>query len=128
MFSLKLVNNYLEIKIESKLPTPAFKDYNNFMKSLQGAYYVDDQYKWVIPKQHVDAFAEKYEDQTAWHTTIEQIKGIEEIILPDFPLLTDFTDFKLEPFDFQKQGISFLAHVGSGVIGDDMGLGKVKFH
>lgn len=124
MFSLRLNGEYLDIRIESKLSTQAFRGYTDFMKSMPGAYYVEHEYKWMLPKRCIDAYAARYEDMTAWHTTIEAIKGIEEVLLPEFPLITDYEDFKLKPYEFQQQGISFLAHVGSGIIGDEMGLGK----
>ncbi|MGG1071274.1 DEAD/DEAH box helicase [Priestia megaterium] len=124
MFSLRLQDNYLDIRIESKLSSESFKSYTEFMRSLSGAYYIEEKYKWMVPKRHVDEFARRYEDVTAWFTTIESIKGIEEVLVPEFPMLTDFSDFELQPYEFQQQGISFLAHVGSGIIGDDMGLGK----
>lgn len=124
MFSLRLQGDLLDIRIESKLSSESFRSYTNFMKSLQGAYYVQEEYKWMVPKHYVDVFAKRYEDMTAWHTTVEAIKGIQEVLIPEFPILTDFSDFKITPYEFQQQGISFLTHVGSGIIGDDMGLGK----
>lgn len=124
MFSLRLKDNYLDIRIETKLSPFDYREYQDFMRSLPGSYYVDAEYKWMVPKKHIDIFIERYENDTACFNTIEEIKGIEEILLPEFPLLDDFSDFLLEPYDFQKQGISFLTHVGSGIIGDDMGLGK----
>lgn len=124
MFSLRLQGDQLDIRIETKLSTQMFREYTDFMRSLPGAYYIEQEYKWMVPKRHVDAFVERYEDITAWHTTIESIKGIQEVLLPEFPMLDDFSDFKLQPYEFQQQGISFLTHVKSGIIGDDMGLGK----
>lgn len=124
MFSLRLNKDYLDIRIESKLSSTDFRSYTDFMRSLPGAYYVDQEYKWMVPKRHIDLFVQRYEDKTAWHTTIEAIKGINELLLPEFPMIQDYSDFKLQPYGFQQQGISFLAHVGSGIIGDDMGLGK----
>lgn len=124
MFSLRLQGDQLDIRIESKLSNDSFRTYTEFMRSLKGSYYVEQEYKWMVPKQHVDAFAARYEDLTSWNTTIENIKGIHEVLLPEFPMIEDYSDFKLAPRDFQKQGISFLAHVDSGIIGDDMGLGK----
>ena len=124
MFSLRLNNNYLDIRIESKLSSTDFRNYTSFMRSLPGAYYVEQEYKWMVPKNHIDLFVQRYEDKTAWHTTIEAIKGINEVLVPEFPLIQDYSDFKLQPYEFQQQGISFLTHVGSGIIGDDMGLGK----
>lgn len=124
MLSLRLQDDLLDIRIESKLSNKTFKAYTDFMKSLPGAYYVEQEYKWMVPKRHIDSFVQQYEDMTAWHTTIEAIKGIQEVLIPEFPLLSDYSDFKLQPYEFQQQGISFLTHVGSGIIGDDMGLGK----
>ncbi|MES9681697.1 DEAD/DEAH box helicase [Gottfriedia acidiceleris] len=124
MFSLRLQGDQLDIRIETKLSTDMFRSYTDFMRSLPGAYYIEQEYKWMVHKRHVDLFAARYEDMTAWHTTIEAIKGIQEVLLPEFPMLDDFSDFKLEPYEFQQQGISFLTHVESGIIGDDMGLGK----
>lgn len=124
MFSLRLHNDYLDIRIESKLSSSDFISYTEFMRSLPGAYYVEQEYKWMVPKRYIDEFVKRYEDKTAWHTTIEAIKGVNEVLIPDFPLIEDFSDFKLQPYEFQQQGISFLAHVGSGIIGDEMGLGK----
>lgn len=124
MFSLRLEGDKLDVRIESKLGSEAFRNYQDFMRSLPGAFYVEQEYRWLVPKRHVDLFAQRYEDLTAWHTTIESIKDIQEVHLPEFPLITDYSDYKLEPRDFQKQGISFLSHIGSGILGDDMGLGK----
>lgn len=124
MFSLRLEGDKLDVRIESKLGSEAFRSYQDFMRSLPGSFYVEQEYRWLVPKRHVDLFASRYEDMTAWHTTIESIKGIQEVHLPEFPLIDDYSDYKLEPRDFQKQGISFLAHIGSGILGDDMGLGK----
>ncbi|MEX3713426.1 DEAD/DEAH box helicase [Cytobacillus horneckiae] len=124
MFSLRLQGDQLDIRIESKLSTDAFRDYSEYMRSLPGAYYVEQDYKWMVPKRHIDSFVQRYEDQTAWHTSIEDIKGIQEVLIPEFPMIEDFSDFKLPPYEFQQQGISYLAHVESGIIGDDMGLGK----
>lgn len=125
MLSLSLNDDYLEIKTESKLSSTLYKDFISFMKSIHGAYYIEDKYTWMMPKKYVDDYAKKFEDFTAWKHTIEEIKGVSEVILPEFPLITDYEDFKLPPFEFQQQGISFLAHVGSGIIGDEMGLGRV---
>lgn len=124
MFSLRLQGDFLDIRIETRLESAEFKDYTEFMNSLQGAYYVEQEYKWMVPKRHIDLFINRYEDSTAWHSSIEEIKGIQEVLIPTFPMINDFSDFKLQPYEFQQQGISFLAHIGSGVIGDDMGLGK----
>lgn len=124
MMSLRLSGDFLDIRIESKLNENDFKSFNNFMRSLDGAYYLGEDYKWMVPKKHLDDYVYRYEDKTAWHSTIEQIKGTEVPILPEFPLIKDFSDFKIMPYEFQQQGISFLAHVGSAILGDDMGLGK----
>ncbi|MFE4029283.1 DEAD/DEAH box helicase [Priestia sp. YIM B13551] len=124
MFSLRLQGDMLDVRIESKLSSQSFRSYTDFMRSLPGAYYIEQDYKWMVPKRHIDAFVERYEDMTAWHTTIETIKGIHEVLIPEFPMLDDFSDFTLQPYEFQQQGISFLTHIGSGIIGDDMGLGK----
>lgn len=124
LFSLRLAGNYLDIRTETRLSPSSFQQYQEWIRGKKGAYYVEAEYKWMLPKEYIDSFAERYEDVTAWHNTIEEIKGIEEVLIPEFPLLNDFEDFLLQPYEFQQQGISFLAHVGSGVIGDDMGLGK----
>lgn len=126
MLSLRLEGNYLDIRSEAKMSQDAFQNFTSFMRSLNGAYFDKENYRWLVPKQYIDSFMKKYEDVTACHTSIENIKGIEEVWIPDFPLLDEsiYEDFKLQPYEFQKQGISFLAHVGSGIIGDEMGLGR----
>lgn len=126
MLSLRLEGEYLDIRSEGKMSSDAFSTYTSFMRSLQGAYYEQDNYRWLVPKQHIDTYMKKYEEVTATHITVEKIKGIEEVLVPDFPLLEegDYEDFKLKPYEFQQQGISFLAHIGSGIIGDEMGLGR----
>lgn len=126
MLSLRLEGNYLDIRSEIKMSQDTFQNFTSFMRSLRGSYYEQDNYRWLVPKSHIDTYMSKYEEVTACHTTIEKIKGIEEVLVPDFVQLSndEFKDFKLEPYEFQKQGISFLVDVGSGIIGDDMGLGK----
>lgn len=126
MLSLRLEGNYLDIRSEAKMSPDTFQNFTSFMRSLNGAFFDKDNYRWLVPKQHIDTYMSRYEDLTACYTSVEKIKGIEEVLIPKFSLLDEsvYKDFKIQPYEFQKQGISFLANVGSGIIGDEMGLGK----
>ncbi|MGL4818702.1 MAG: hypothetical protein ACRC5C_01815 [Bacilli bacterium] len=127
MFSIRKSNDVCEVKIETKLGGSDFKKYMEFMKTIPSSQYHESTYMWTFPCEHIEMYHRRYGEQTAWFNSFEQIKGIEEVILPSFPLIEDFSDLKLAPYDFQKQGISFLYHTGSAIISDEMGLGNNKF-
>jgi SNF2 family DNA or RNA helicase len=96
------------------------------MKGVPGSTYISDKYTWLYPRSEIDQLIDEYDDELAWNTTIAAVKKQEINLIPEFPMLEEdqFSDFNLQPYPFQKQGISFLTHIGSGIIGDDMGLGK----
>lgn len=125
LLSLRCKGDYLEIKSETILGKDLFRKISSTFRGYLGSHYNNEDYTWYIPTAYVDDIAKNFEDIIAWHNSIEEIKGIEEVLLPDFAVSEEgLDDFKLRPYPFQVIGISFLCHVQRGVIADEMGLGK----
>lgn len=125
MLSLTLNGDNLEIKFETHLGDKQFKGIVSIFSRLDGAFYHNEEYKWIIPKKHIDIIVEHFEDMIAWNTSIEQIKGESDAIIPEFEVSLDgLEDLKLKPYPFQTVGISFLTQIKKGLIADEMGLGK----
>lgn len=118
-------NPHLELVFESKMGSNLYRNVMEMLGSLPGAYHDQENYKWVIPKEHVSAIAEKYEDIIAWHTSLDDITGIQEVVLPQFTVTEEgLEDMKIKPYPFQVLGICFLHDNKRGIMGDEMGLGK----
>ena len=82
-------------------------------------------FEWWIPDWYIDEYMKLFEEWTCMTQTVASIKGTEKIIVPEFEIDNKYLDdFNLEPFPFQKVGISFLREIKSGILGDSMGLGK----
>lgn len=125
MLSLTLNGDNLEVKFETQVGEKQFKGIVSVFSRLDGAFYHNEEYKWIIPKKHIDIIVEHFEDMIAWNTSIEQIKGESDAIIPEFEVsLEGLDDLKLKPYPFQTVGISFLTEVKKGLIADEMGLGK----
>lgn len=125
MLSVRLNGDLLEVKIESRLGDLEFSHTKRFLNSVPGAQYVPDKYLWLIPKEHVDQLVHAFGDKLAWFNSIEEIKGIEETVLPEFQATDEgLEDMKLRPYPFQIVGASFLHDIKCGVLADDMGVGK----
>lgn len=125
MMSLWCEGNHLEIIFESKMGPDLYRDVMQTFQSLPGAFHDQENYKWIIPKEHVDVIAGKYEDIIAWHTSLDDIKGIQEVVLPVFEVTeSGLEDMKIKPYPFQVLGICFLHDNKRGILGDEMGLGK----
>lgn len=125
MMSLTCEGDHMEILFESKMGPDLYRDVMQTFGSLQGAYHDQENYKWIIPKQHVDVVAKRFEDIIAWHTSLDNIKGIQEVVLPEFEVTEEgLEDMKLKPYPFQILGICFLHDNKRGIMGDEMGLGK----
>ena len=117
-------DDVLEIKTIAQLSGPQFSFVKNFLTSLEGTQYDADNYRWLVPKQHLDIVLEKIEDITVFDEPVEDIKGIVEDLTPEFPIIDDFLDeLKLAPFPYQYLGISFLVSQQKAIVGDVMGLG-----
>ena len=128
MLSVKLSGNVLHVKLESHLGGNQYKNLMNLFSNLPGAFYWEEKYMWIIPKEHVDALVEFMgEDSIAWFNSIEEIKGIKESMIPQFEVSEEgLADMKLPPYPFQAVGISFLHDLKQGILGDEMGLGKAQ--
>ena len=125
MMSLWCEGQNMEIVFESKMGSNLYRDVMQTFGSLSGTFYDQETYKWIIPKQHVDIVASKYEDIIAWHTSLDDIKGIQEVVLPKFEVTEEgLEDMLLRPYPFQVLGICFLHDNKRGIIGDEMGLGS----
>ncbi|MDK2600589.1 DEAD/DEAH box helicase [Bacillus stercoris] len=126
MLSVKLSGTVLHVKFEGFLGGNDYKNLMNLFNNLPGAYYWEEKYTWIIPKEHVDSLIELMgEDKIAWFNSIEEIKGIKETLVPEFQLSDEgLEDLHLSPYPFQAVGISFLHDVKKGILADEMGLGK----
>jgi SNF2 family DNA or RNA helicase len=124
MLSVKLTGNNLEVRFEVFMGPKEFKYANECLQSLTGSYKRDDNI-WVVPKHQVDQLNEIFNDKLAWHNSIEDIKGIRQVVLPKFYSTNEgLEDMKLEPRPFQAVGTSFLHDIQQALLADEMGLGK----
>lgn len=126
MLSIRLSNTVLHVKLEGHLGSNQYRDLMQTFKSIPGAFYWEEKYTWIVPKEHVDMLVGLMgEDKIAWFNSIEEIKGIRENIIPQFEVSHDgLDDLKLNPYPFQGVGISFLHDIERGLLADEMGLGK----
>ena len=127
MLSVRLNRHLLEVKIETWMGEVEYKHTARFLTNLPGATYLADKHTWLIPKEHIDRLVEVFGEKLAWFNSIEEIKGIQETILPKFQVTDNgLDDMKLRPYPFQVVGASFLHDVGCGLLADEMGLGKTS--
>jgi SNF2 family DNA or RNA helicase len=126
MLSIKLSGNVLHLKIETQLGGNTYKNLMTLFRSLTGAFYWEEKYTWIIPKEYVDDIVNFVgEDKIAWFNSLEEIKGIKESVIPRFEVSDiGLSDLKLNPYPFQAVGISFLHDIQTGLLADEMGLGK----
>lgn len=115
---------YFYLKTIAQMSTAQYNFVRQFLEGF-GAEYNPELYTWRVRHQHLDAVLERLEDMTVFDEPIENVKGIIENLTPEFPIIDLFLDeLKLEPFPYQKIGISFLVHQKKAIVGDVMGLGK----
>jgi len=115
---------YFYLKTIAQMSTAQYNFVRQFLEGF-GAEYNPELYTWRVRHQHLDAVLERLEDITVFDEPIENVKGIIENLTPEFPIIDLFLDeLKLEPFPYQKIGISFLVHQKKAIVGDVMGLGK----
>jgi SNF2 family DNA or RNA helicase len=126
MLSVKLSGTVLHVKLESYLGGNEYKNLMQLLGNLPGAFYWEEKYTWIVPKQYVDDLINIMgEDKIAWFNSIEEIKGIRESIIPQFEVSHEgLDDMHLTPYPFQGVGISFLHDIKQGLLADEMGLGK----
>jgi SNF2 family DNA or RNA helicase len=125
LLSVRLKSEFLEVKFEAQLGSNEYKYHVDYFKSLEGSWFNEGKYVWMIPKRFVDDLDANLGENTAWFNSIEEIKGISEVVLPKFNVTTEgLEDLKLDPFPFQLVGISFLHDIRQGLLADEMGLGK----
>ena len=116
--------NGLEIKLNGKTNSSVYSQFLSFFNGLEKKRQIDD-FTWVFPVWELDNYMNKFAYHTCMTQTIGSIKGTEKPIIPEFEIDNKYLDeFKLEPFPFQKIGISFLHQIEKGILGDTMGLGK----
>lgn len=121
---MKRSDTHLFFRTLGKMPEQQYRFVRSFLDELPGSSYHAEKYAWAVPITHLDLVVEKIEHLICWEEPVEDIRGIVEDLTPDFDLIDEMDDFHLEPFPYQKVGISFLVSNRRGVIGDEMGLGK----
>lgn len=126
MLSVRLSGTVLHVKLESHLGGAEYKSLMDLFKNLPGAFYWEEKYTWVIQRDNLDDLLNFMgEDKIAWFNSIEEIKGIQQNILPQFNVSNEgLEDLHLAPYPFQGVGISFLHDIKHALLADEMGLGK----
>jgi SNF2 family DNA or RNA helicase len=125
LLSVRLRGEFLDVKFETFLQPNEFRYFTDALSSLSGSFFNKEKNVWVIPKEHIDIVEEIVGEKAAWFNSVEEIKGISEVVLPKFNITTDgLEDMLLQPFPFQAIGISFLHDIQQGLLADEMGLGK----
>lgn len=128
MLSIRLSGSVLHVKIESHLGGDEYRNLMQLFNSLSGSFYWEEKYTWVIPKDCLDELIDFMgEDKIAFFNSIEEIKGIQENVIPQFNVSNEgLDDLHLTPYPFQGVGISFLHDIKQGLLADEMGLGKAQ--
>lgn len=116
--------DWLYLKTVGKLTENQYRYARSVLESIQNSAYREDIYTWRVPKSALDYLVQKMEDLICWNQPVEDIRGDVFEVEQDFPIIEDFSTMKLQPYPYQKIGISFLVHNKKGLIGDTMGLGK----
>ncbi len=125
MLSVRLNGENLEVKFETFVTPKEFKIISDYLASLQGAQFNQSKNIWYIPKVYVDTLNDNLGERIAWFHSIEEIKGITEVVLPKFVIDTaSLLDMSMPPFPFQIIGSSFLHDLKQALLADEMGLGK----
>ena len=116
--------DWLYLKTVGKMTDNQYRYTQNVLREIPQSAYRQDIYTWRVPKSSLDTLVDKMEDLICWNQPVEDIRGEPFDNVQEFPILEDFSTMKLEPYPYQKVGISFLVHNKKGLIGDTMGLGK----
>lgn len=125
MLSISQRGEFLDIRFQGKLAPKDYASIRSFLEGVPGSFFIPDSYSWRIPKEYVDQLNEVAGELAAWEVSINDIKGIREVVLPQFTVSHEGLDsMKLDPFPFQAIGISFLHDLKKGLLADEMGLGK----
>ncbi|BCO16068.1 DEAD/DEAH box helicase_gp015 [Bacillus phage vB_BceM_WH1] len=125
MISIRFQDPYIILKTEGHLASNLYSDFMMFVEH-SGGIFNPNKYEWYVQKQHIDTMLSHFhEKHLVWFTSVEEIKGLTEHLVPQFTFSDKHLDtMKLSPFPFQALGISFLAEMKRAIIGDSMGLGK----
>ena len=125
-FSLRHIPQWkaLELKGNGKNHPNTYSRYMRFLDGIPEKHWVDD-YTVLIPETYLDSFMDNFKEVTTMTQTVASIKGTEKGILPDITVEPKhLSSLKMEPYPFQKLGISYLLSVKRGILGDEMGLGN----
>ncbi|MGM0164854.1 DEAD/DEAH box helicase [Enterococcus sp. DIV1059_2] len=115
--------NALRITLNGKNSSQSYAKFMNFLETHQ--HHQEDDFTYYIPLSLFNEWMENFSFVTTMVETENSIRGIEEPINLEFPIVNKHIDtMKLTPFAFQKVGISYLVSNKVGIIGDEMGLGK----
>jgi SNF2 family DNA or RNA helicase len=125
LFSVRLKGDFLDIRFETYLSPREYALTSQIFEGMKGSFFHEPTNSWRIPKEFVDDINDAFTDKVAWYTSINEIKGIREVILPKFTVYSEgLEDLKLQPYPFQVVGASFFHDLMQGLLADEMGLGK----
>lgn len=125
-FSLRHIPEWhaLEIKTNGKNTAQSFSRFKKFIDSVPETVFPDD-FSWLIPDKYFKSYMSSFSEVTTMTQTVSSIEGTEKIILPEINYeLKHLDSLNLQPYPFQKIGISYLLSVEKGILGDEMGLGS----
>ena len=101
----------------------------SFIKSLDGRKYIPGAKHWTLPLANSYTSVKRLQERgfavepALWEAVKQEENSAKEVealsVMPD----TDFPS-SLPLYNYQRVGASFLHKVGSGILGDEPGLGK----
>ena len=102
----------------------------NGIKNVEGRRFDGKTKEWTIPRTSIRelekfaAYAKDFSD-VQWLKSGEDI-NVEDVVysIPELPKLDIEHEFKINPYEYQKQGIARGLELKRFINGDDMGLGK----
>jgi len=129
MIQVRCQYNNLYIKILDKFETFDFT--LEKIRSIPERVFNTETGEWMIPRENVGSLLSLFGNQISWMTPLKEIvKGInidsnlvkQHLAWEDE---SEFKNFKLSLYPYQKIGANFLVDRGCGAIFDGCGLGKI---
>lgn len=127
MLQILKKENILEIRLEKNLSEAVFRSLIARIKNLPSRKFCGDH--WEIPCGNLDDVVKEFEGEIKWQTSLEEIHGttVSYASMPEFKASTEgLEELRIQPYPFQYIGASFLHDMKSGLLADEMGIGKAQ--